>query len=225
MYGVYLQIRMKQNRLPEIVLGVGILVALASIVGALWLANPRFLFAPPPTVGIQLGDDWQAIQAHSTYPFRNLENSTTGYATTLEPIQYRYTAAAHPLELENVNTVYFQIENARVVQIHLTRVGGVAEWDASVNQATALIESVERAGWVQDTPHETTQEILQRARDYYDNPTFKNMMNDYWLKQWRTENARMEIGLYRNRSAGDVVAGRALPNDLYSVMLRIVADD
>ena len=89
----------------------------------------------------------------------------------------------------------------------------------------ALVSEIERAGWQQETPHETSSEMLERAHAYYDNPTFKNMMNEYVLKVWRIKNAWLEVGLYRNHSAGEIFQGRTLTDNVYTINLSIVQDE
>lgn len=206
---------MKMKHLPEIIVGIGILVALLTIGIGFWLSNGRNPFGPPPRIEMQLGDDWAAIQQKSAYPFRNLEKYRTGFSTEYEPVAFVYTDPAHRLAFPETYGIYFQFTDDRVTEIRVMQYGNAAEWAQTEQAVRALVARVEGAGWQPTHSRGTLDEVLAARLGYYQD--HKNFMNDQFLDSWTADGARLDLSLYRTRNEGDVVNGQPVSAAVYTI--------
>jgi hypothetical protein len=181
-------------------------------------------FAPPARVEIRLGDDWQTIRANSTHPFSNWETNPKRYAINFENIVFVYTGAQAPLEFADTRGLYFEFDNGQVREIRVTTFGANAPWDKMAQRARLLVGDIERAGFRQ-REGKSADELLARVRGHYDNPTFANMLNQAELGVWQDGDAKIEIEFYRVHSRGDVVDGKGLPENEYSLSVKFWRDD
>ncbi len=210
---------MKKQSLILLVIAVaGCVVLGAAAALALDLRNP---FGPPPRVEIRLGDDWQAIRANSDYAFHDWDKSPKRYATDYRSLTYAYADPQHRLEFPDTRGLYFEFENGRVSEIRVMTYGPNAPWQEMSQRVRALTAEMERAGWKQ-SKGQSIDVLLERARAYYANPTFENMMNQFALGRWQTEGAMADLELYRVHHRGETVQNKTLTENEYSLNIHLL---
>lgn len=213
-----------KRHLPEMVPVTVVVFAL--IVVCISLSSTTIVNPPGPAahVEIKLGDDWQTIRANSTFAFRDWENYPRGYSIDSGTFTYRYSDPQHGIEFLNTRGLYLAFDHARIREIRVTTYGDNATWDAAAQRVRALVSAMERAGW-QPRDAKNIDTLLEKVRAYYANPTFENMMNDFAMGVWLTGGAQIELAFYRVHHRGDIVQGKALPENEYTISVKISREE
>src|SRR5262249_39797584 len=162
--------------LPAILIGSAFVVSLLTVALVVWVQSARLASAPPPTVAVQLGDNWQTLRDHSTYAFTDYQSHPDGYFIELQPLTLTYSNPAHRVDLPGTQAVNVFFKQGHISQLIISPYGEQQEWSAIAAGVQRLTASLETAGWSREHPTQDNAALLTRARAYYDNPTFKHMM-------------------------------------------------
>lgn len=205
-------------------MGAAILLAVIAVGIGMWYVLPRVQPQPPstPKIGMKLGDDWAAITASSTYPFRDIAGHKTGYATDWGAVDFAYTDPLRPLELSDARTVYFELVDDHAANIRVLQLGDPIDWQSTEARVRTLVAQLERAGWARKDGI-ALDEALAGRKAFYDD--FPNFMNDQFLGSWFAGGARFDLSLYRTRNAGETVGGETSLNDMFVINVSIRADE
>lgn len=203
------------KHLPEIILGIGIVIALAAIAAGVSLSSrTRNPFGPPPRVEVQLGDARATIRNDYAYPFLSPDKYRSGYSPGYQAVTLVYNDPAHRLELPETYGIYYEFTDDRVTEIRVLQYGQVTGWTETEQSVRALVGQMENAGWQPTHSRGTLDEVLASRLAFY--KEHQNFMNDQFLDSWTIDGARLDLSLYRMTNESAVVPGQTSSGGRYS---------
>jgi hypothetical protein len=172
------------------------------------------LFLPPRTISAGLGDNWDAIQAGSTYQFSAQDRERRDFILT-RPVALHYTRP-RGFSFENVRNTWLMIDDHGLHSVQFNPHLNWLTWDETEALATDAINRVDVAGW---TPIRGSS--LRAARTYYDSPEGRRGRLTWVLQFWEDAGDYVELTLHRQTQTGEEEPSWTFDKERFTVRVQV----